>query len=175
MCVCVFARRTDLNLFSSLTRLVYWRDIPLLIYGKRLNSFARLIWSSLIAHHSRHNQFNCLAQLSGPIHWCWKQTKNSMKLNKKLRSKKKKPFRKETEKRRKKKATKTITLRIKCTRSSQSGNSDGKSERHGYGIRIQIAVLNADQSQLYARPCKNKNGKTSQKIIIKNKTKQTLD
>lgn len=58
VCVCVCARCADLNLFSSLARLVYWRDIALLIYGKRLNSFARLIWSSLIAHHSRHNQFN---------------------------------------------------------------------------------------------------------------------
>lgn len=45
--------------------------------------------------------------------------------------------------------------------------------RHESDIRTQH-ILNADQSQVYARPCKNKNGKTLKRHKNnKNKTKQT--
>lgn len=47
-------------------------------YSKRLNSFACLIWSSLVAHHSRHNQ--CTTMHNKMVNWLLTYYEESMKL-----------------------------------------------------------------------------------------------
>lgn len=64
-------------------------------YSKRLNSFACLIWSSLVAHHSRHNQ--CTTMHNKMVNWLLTYYEESMKLVEKNMFRKEKKIRKKKE------------------------------------------------------------------------------